>query len=913
VTTPPHESFHHEHTVEKAHKHVCPSCQSSFAKTNSFIDTLDLQDQHSPSAQDHTNQPTHPNPLGIGPAAPHQAAEVRHAIQEQKHEEERLKQAWTDTSNLRDSPTTESDEEDQARDELAIRQNGGMSGSNDDADMSDGDGEDSMDDDMMDKISSSPSIDDGRLPIFCVTSEETSRARCPDLYRIKSQKISAWDAASLGGDECSHTFGKEMPITLMSRFDHLIIPSFSLSSIHSVSPCRLPPAHSAFNFAFAWCSDCLQEVEDIDFEFVYALHTFVAVVEGQANVTKGETMVLLDDSNSYWWLVRILKDGSIGYLPAEHIETPTERLARLNKRRNGDLTASMLTDKGEGGDKSKNLLKKAMRRRNAKAVTFGSNTYVEASEYEYSTDEEDGEEMAIDKPQNGAEQQNEGDQDVEDSNMAPEPLKIGHPKESSSTGSNEQNASSGTLDTNTNKDTATEAEPRDSQDTSERKVSKNGTIRNTDSFFRDENVETRKITLTPNLLRDDTSSNSSTTRSFELKERGASLDSIEKQLTKDAKEDKRKKDKKPGMLSGLFKRKEKKGKGGDGSDRDDKSSFEGSRSSPQPKVSEDNPSGSGNASPVKQLQDQPQTEAPQRQLSRGKLQKPQKRSDKDKSTPPDSAQVSPKLSPPEDPPTPESEPEEVQAAASSGPTSNLAAGAGSSIAATSTRNDLAEQVSTNRTNPSSTSEPEHLYSDISADPNMSAPRGLSSLQPPTRDAPAPPPPQNARNPQSRTLLSSSSAPIQEAGGHISQPVPETTSESESRSGQTRWDGPSPEGVKDAMSVSYNQQGGPQNMQSKADSHSLDRSQPQSQILTQQQFAQSQSSTSSIPLNDAYLRAFFESSEVRDLLVLVSDASGSVSKLSKESPAVRGMFVEERRSLGRLRDDLDLLIRGRVGG
>lgn len=66
-------------------------------------------------------------------------------------------------------------------------------------------------------------------------------------------------------------------------------------------------------------------------------------------------MVLLDDSNSYWWLVRIVKDGSIGefplllctaippnifvgYLPAEHIETPTERLARLNKHRNIDVS-----------------------------------------------------------------------------------------------------------------------------------------------------------------------------------------------------------------------------------------------------------------------------------------------------------------------------------------------------------------------------------------------------------------------------------------------------------------------------------------------------------------------------------------------------------------------------------------------
>lgn len=62
------------------------------------------------------------------------------------------------------------------------------------------------------------------------------------------------------------------------------------------------------------CSDdeCLLDSEDIDFEFVYALHTFVATVEGQANATKGDTMVLLDDSNSYWWLVRVVKDSSIG-------------------------------------------------------------------------------------------------------------------------------------------------------------------------------------------------------------------------------------------------------------------------------------------------------------------------------------------------------------------------------------------------------------------------------------------------------------------------------------------------------------------------------------------------------------------------------------------------------------------------
>lgn len=61
-----------------------------------------------------------------------------------------------------------------------------------------------------------------------------------------------------------------------------------------------------------WGGECLRKLEDIDFAFVYALHTFIATVEGQANATKGDTMVLLDDTNSYWWLVRVVKDGSIG-------------------------------------------------------------------------------------------------------------------------------------------------------------------------------------------------------------------------------------------------------------------------------------------------------------------------------------------------------------------------------------------------------------------------------------------------------------------------------------------------------------------------------------------------------------------------------------------------------------------------
>lgn len=78
--------------------------------------------------------------------------------------------------------------------------------------------------------------------------------------------------------------------------------------------------------------------ESINFDLVYAIRTFAATVDGQANVFKGDSLVLMDDSNSYWWLVQVLKTNEVGYIPAEIIETPFERLARLNKHRNQDVS-----------------------------------------------------------------------------------------------------------------------------------------------------------------------------------------------------------------------------------------------------------------------------------------------------------------------------------------------------------------------------------------------------------------------------------------------------------------------------------------------------------------------------------------------------------------------------------------------
>lgn len=70
---------------------------------------------------------------------------------------------------------------------------------------------------------------------------------------------------------------------------------------------------------------------DIDFDLVYALHTFVATVDGQASVVKGDALTLLDDSNSYWWLVKVLKTGEIGYIPAENIEVDRTPCRLINQ------------------------------------------------------------------------------------------------------------------------------------------------------------------------------------------------------------------------------------------------------------------------------------------------------------------------------------------------------------------------------------------------------------------------------------------------------------------------------------------------------------------------------------------------------------------------------------------------------
>ena len=125
------------------------------------LDTIDLQDKTSPTAKDHSHQPQHPAPLGIGPAAPHQQAAIRQVEQERNSEEARLQDAWSDAgSQLRDDPGSDDDRtvmnnanprNGPQQDEQAVRLNGGASADNDDADMQDADEED-MDDDEDDDL-----------------------------------------------------------------------------------------------------------------------------------------------------------------------------------------------------------------------------------------------------------------------------------------------------------------------------------------------------------------------------------------------------------------------------------------------------------------------------------------------------------------------------------------------------------------------------------------------------------------------------------------------------------------------------------------------------------------------------------------------------------------------------------------
>ncbi|ORY69698.1 uncharacterized protein BCR38DRAFT_90534 [Pseudomassariella vexata] len=630
-------------------------------------DSIDLQDPDTPSAKNHTLTT---NATTNGQAvAPHQAETLREVAAETA-DERRVSWANADIGDFQQYANDDVDVDQngngnsnsngfkmQQQDTLAMAQNGGGPGNVSDNDDMDADGDD-MDDDMMDKISSSPSIEDGgytsqpRLPPPWPARVDSLRAPCspssptcsdprsssPYLERPgylpirQSSKASVNDTNShhhLPGEytgSAQHESLDEITTDAIAQIDELLEetewpPELDKEVIadldghegrdsgrdsaldmqmEDASLDRSPSKHSTGSTEFptydesdddlispygflipyvgseddddddfpytddsrfvdsGWGGECLQDSEDIDFEFVYALHTFVATVEGQANATKGDTMVLLDDSNSYWWLVRIVKDSSIGYLPAEHIETPTERLARLNKHRNIDLSATMLGDQAE---KTKNPLKSAMRRKKGKTVTFTAPTYVDYSDFDYSSDEDDvdgdlpTQQQAAQQQQ--ASQRPAAEQAEADDTAKVEPLKPrGQQKQLRMESTKDEKA-----DVGIGGDALRNSDEIFERPEGQNRTTRNGTVRNTDSFFKDETVETKKISLTPNLLRDDNEPRLSND-SKEVRQR-PSLDKLEKELVadkvKDKKKDKEKKEKdKKGGIRSFFSRKDKK-------------------------------------------------------------------------------------------------------------------------------------------------------------------------------------------------------------------------------------------------------------------------------------------------------------------------------------------------------------------
>lgn len=418
-----------------------------------YPDTIDLQDHEAPSAKDHLRAAAS-DPSSHGSLAPHQAETLREVAAETAEENERTPRvSWPsrDVGDLHQyaddlaagingqrTATGNDMQASQQRDALAIAQNGGLEA--DDGDLESSDVDDSMDDDMMDKISSSPSIEDGGFPStfepvwprrhdslhrpFSASSSSTNsdaRSSSPYLdhpdfmplrmspqlggspfiespcrhhhlvpggYNLQDRPISDDESnpspgsspskGSISGDqevrgsildevmaelhkmeqealghglgvieeekeerkeEETAVEGLQLPdrpvqekevildvdidaiadtefdaayddlIPLYDDVDDLTIPYEASDEDDDGDSENEDPNYIDYGFGV----ECLQDdTEDIDFEFVYALHTFVATVEGQANATKGDTMVLLDDSNSYWWLVRVVKDSSIG-------------------------------------------------------------------------------------------------------------------------------------------------------------------------------------------------------------------------------------------------------------------------------------------------------------------------------------------------------------------------------------------------------------------------------------------------------------------------------------------------------------------------------------------------------------------------------------------------------------------------
>lgn len=252
---------------------------------------------------------------------------------------------------------------------------------------------------------------------------------------------------------------------------------------------------------------------------------------------------------------------------------------------------------GDQAEKVKNPIKTAMRRRKAKNVSFAAPTYVDYSDYDYDTsDEEDdinnpfaqqqqaqaqaqAQQQQSQQQTSTAANQANGDLVKDDEAAKVAPLK---PRALQKTVQVVDPANSDVKEETVNKAARTSEEIFETNGVEGPKKKPDGTVR--DSFFKDDTVETKKITLTPNLLRDDGTARESTDSVDKGINKRPSFDKLEKELREDKKKGKDKRDKeKKGGFRGLFSRKDKKQR-----DEDDESP--GKRSMDNGKESMERPS-----------------------------------------------------------------------------------------------------------------------------------------------------------------------------------------------------------------------------------------------------------------------------------------------------------------------------------
>lgn len=173
-------------------------------------------------------------------------------------------------------------------DDLDEHGHGMGGGSSEDGDLTDGEGDDLLEDDM-DKISSSPSIDDGVYILSPYWLDWDCRPLLP-CFRESGLTYSQW------------------MISISSSF----MPSITLS---------LPSKGKQ-----------MQRREILWFFSMTVTPTGGSCESSRMAALVCYTTLLQQGYGSHY----------AGYLPAEHIETPTERLARLNKHRNVDVSQTRL-------------------------------------------------------------------------------------------------------------------------------------------------------------------------------------------------------------------------------------------------------------------------------------------------------------------------------------------------------------------------------------------------------------------------------------------------------------------------------------------------------------------------------------------------------------------------------------------